>query len=156
MITLSQAVLQSEEGGWGKKIEIGAGSFTLGLARLGLSFVDLPEEARTVLGAVRGVRVGIYEKRGDSRPSDRRALLEAADTAMSKKAWQRTVTVIDDNEFVVVYVSSDISSRSQIEMCVMVIDGDEMVIVGARGNPEPIITMALEQAQRELPSGPRA
>src|SRR5262245_24367343 len=54
---LRDSVMKSASCKWDEQIEIGVGALTLGLARAGLSFVDLDPEARAILSAVRGAEV---------------------------------------------------------------------------------------------------
>jgi hypothetical protein len=141
---LRQTVLQASGVEWTPNIELGVGGGLLGLARAGLSFVDLPSEARAVLGAVRGAEVGVYRLRG-GRP-DRAGWLEAADRGMAEKGWERIVGVISGQECVAAYLPRDLREGRDVRLCVMVMEGEQLVLVAARGNLDPLFELARSHA----------
>jgi hypothetical protein len=132
------------------EIELGVGGLTFTLARAGSAFVDLPPEARAVLRSVRGADVGVYRLRNPDRVVSGATLLPAADRALGERGWDRLVGVLDGpDKTVAVYVSREPESSRRLKLCVMVLEGPQMVIVAARGNPEPLLELALNQARRE-------
>ncbi len=141
-----QALLKAGDAEWTPTIELGVGGGVLGLARRGLGFADLPPEARAVVNAVRGADVGIYRLTKGGR--NRVALLEATDRGMSDRGWERVVGVISGSELVAAYLPRDLKSGRDLRLCVMVLDGEEMVVVGARGNLEPLLKLAETELAR--------
>jgi hypothetical protein len=133
--------------GWAAEIELGVGPLTFGLARGGAQFVDLPQEARTALRAMRGADVGVYKYFGIDRPKTGAELLPAVHEGMAQRGWERLVTVLDDRETVAIYVPEELDSNDHLRLCVLVVNESEMVIVSARGNPEPLIKLALNKAR---------
>lgn len=147
---LREGLLKAGGKGWDAQIELGVGALTFGLARSGAAFLDLPPEAKTVLRSVRGADVGIYRYYGVERPVQGAKFLRAADLTLEERGYERMVGVLNGHETVAVYVPRQIASTRSLRMCVVVANESEMVIVSARGNPEPLITMALERARREI------
>jgi hypothetical protein len=151
---LRDSVMKSTSGNWDEEIEIGVGALTLGLARAGLSFVDVDPEARTVLDAVRGAEVGVYKLRSGRKTMNRSAILAAADKAMDARGWDRVVGVMDGREFVAVFVPKKLSSPRNFKVCVLVLNGGEMVVASARSNLEPLMELAFEHKPWGQFSGP--
>ena len=131
-----------------EKIELGLGFFTVGLARLGTRFVDLPPEARAILGSVNGAECSVYRLQG--RKADVSQVLIEADKAMAKRGCERIVGVIDKEQLVAVYVPRNISSK-KTSLSVLVLTGREMVCATARGDMEAVMQMAFTKAQEQLP-----
>jgi hypothetical protein len=141
---LRQTVLRASGVEWTPNIELGVGGGLLGLARVGLSFADLPSEARAVLSSVRSADVGIYHLR--ERCPDRSALLAATDRGMAEKGWERVVGVISGRELVATYLPRELRSSRDVRLCVMVLEGEQLVIVSARGNLEPLFELVRSHA----------
>lgn len=122
-----------------REIEFSVGPVLLGLGRTLVSFVDdVPPEARLALSAVRHASVGIYKFKHRPDAAQRLAMLEAAAAEMADHNWQRVVTVSDGNDLVMIYVPAELVAGGEIDLCLAVCDGEEMVIVSARIDPEPI------------------
>ena len=68
-------------------------------------------------------------------------MLGAADSAMNRRGWDRVVGVLDGEDMVAVYVSSKTTSCRLLECCVVVFDGEQMVVASARGNLEPLLKL---------------
>ena len=147
---LRDSVQQATGEAWMSEIELGVGALTLGLARAGGLVFELPPEARAVLRSVRGADVGVYRLRHPDRMVSGATVLPAADRALDKHGWDRLVGVIDGpHKTVAIYVSREPEWTRRLKLCVVVVDGSQMVIVSARGNPGPLIELALAQAQRD-------
>ena len=140
---LRNSVLQSSAVEWSPTIEVNVGGGTFGLARAGLAFLELPAEARAVLRAVRGAEVGVYQLvKGNL---DRADLLNSTDRDMSARGWERVVGVLSGRELVAVYMPGNLGSGRDVRLSVMVLDGEELVVVGARANLEPLLKLAQAQ-----------
>ncbi|MGH7994462.1 MAG: hypothetical protein ACREDQ_13150, partial [Limisphaerales bacterium] len=129
---------------WRQRIALNAGYFTLGAARAGLSFVKLEPGARAAVQSVRSAGVGIYQL-ASGTPPDRAVMLADADSAMTARGWARVVGVMEGKKLVAIYLPGKNVSVHHLKCCVMVFDGKEMVLVSVQGNPEPLITYALNQ-----------
>lgn len=137
---------------WNSEIELGVGALTMGVARAGGLVVELPPEARAVLRSVRGADVGVYRLRHPDRVVTGATVLPAADRALIDRGWDRLLGVIDGRDkTVAIYVSREPEWSRRMKLCLVVVDGPQMVLVAARGNPEPLLKLALAQAQADLP-----
>jgi hypothetical protein len=130
---------------WRRTIALNIGGFTFGAARAGLGLVNLQEEARVALQMVRACEVGIYRAAEDA-PTDRAAMLTAADEAMQRRGWERVVGVIKDDILVAVYMPAQPTAPSRMKCAVMVCEGRQMVLASARANLDPAINFALARA----------
>ena len=106
--------------------------------KLGARFVELPPEAKTLLGSVHGVECSVYQLQSNS--ADHAKLLIEADKAMSKRKCDRIVGVIDDNQLVAIYAPRDQSTRN-MTFSVMVLTGHELVCATARGDLDPVLQL---------------
>jgi hypothetical protein len=144
---LRDGLMKPASADWEENIEVGVGALTLGVARAGLSFVDLPPEARAALDAARGAEVGVYRLHNNGKRVNRAAMLAQADKAMDKAGWDRMVTVMNDHELVVIYVPDTMGSIRNIKVCVVVFDGQQLVLASARSNVEPLLNLALNRPE---------
>ena len=144
---LRDSVMKSAAAQWDEKIEIGVGPITLYLARAGLAFVDLDPEARTALHAVRGAEVGVYKLREGHEQLKRAVILSAADKAMGRRGWDRIVGVVNEGEFVAIYVRHDARSTRNVRVCLLTLNGEGMVVASARSNLEPLMEMAFKRVE---------
>jgi len=129
-------------------IEIGVGPLTLHLARAALAFVDLEPDARTALQIVRGAEVGVYKLRCEQGRLNYAAILSAADKTMAGRGWDRVVGVMNRPALVAVYVPAQLRSARNMKVCLVVVNGRELVVASARSNLEPLLEMAWNHAQR--------
>jgi len=131
---------------WHRTIALNIGGLTFGVARAGLSFVKMEDEARVALQTIQGCEVGIYQTMADTEDADRGAMLAAADAAMLRRGWERVVGVIDDGNLVAVYMPSKPEATSRMKCAVMVCEGRQMIVASTRANLDPAIQFALAKA----------
>jgi hypothetical protein len=129
-----------------RKVELSVGRLTLSLARAGLSFADLDPVARTAINTVQGAEVGVYELGRHELPLHYGGVLEAADKVMAVRGLERVVGVTSHTEVVGVYVPA-VLPRGRLRVCVLVLDGKQLVVASVRGNVEPLLALAMRQAQ---------
>jgi hypothetical protein len=142
---LRDGLIKSSGVEWRQQIAVNAGYLTLGAVRAGLSCVKLDPAVRAALQSVRTAGVGVYQLPSGTPPPDRAAMLVGADLAMTARGWERVVGVMDGKDLVAVYLPGKNVSVHHLKCCVLVFDGKEMVLVSAQGNPEPLLTYALNQ-----------
>ena len=142
---LRNSLIKSSGVEWRQRIALHAGGLTLSAVRAGLSFVQFDAGARATLQAVRGAEVGVYQLPSGTKPPDRAAMLAAADGAMTARGWDRVVGVMDGQDLVTVYVPDKTASARRMKCCLMVFDGQEMVMASARADLEPLLKYALTQ-----------
>jgi len=144
---LRNGVMQTAGAQWDKEIEIGVGTLTLDLVRVGLAFVDLEPEARAAVRTVRSADVGVYKLQHSANQLDHRALLTAADQAMTKRGWDRVVAVVNERELVAIYVPDSVRSARNVKVCLVTLNNREMVVVSARSNLEPLMEIACNRPE---------
>jgi hypothetical protein len=142
---LRNSLIKSSGVEWRQQIALSAGGLPLCAIRAGLSFVRLDDGARAALQSVRGAEVGIYQLPSGAKSPERAALLAAADAAMMARGWDRVVGVMDGQDLVAVYLPGKIASSRRMKCCLMVFDGQEMVVVSARANLEPFLKYVFAQ-----------
>ena len=145
---LRDCVMKGAPAEWEEEIEIGFGPLTLNLARAGLAFVDLEPEARSALHAVRSAEVGVYKLRSGHQQLNLAAMLSAADKTMAGRGWDRVVGVMDRRELVAIYVPAQVRSTRNVRVCLLTVDGQELVVASARSNLEPLMALAWKRAGR--------
>ena len=142
---LRNGLIRSSGVEWRQRIAVNAGYFTLGAVRAGLSRIKLDPGAQAALQSVQSAGVGVYQLAPGAPPPDRAAMLAAADSAMSARGWERVTGVMDGKDLVAIYLPGRNISIHRLKCCLLVFDGKEMVLVSARGNPEPLVTCVLDQ-----------
>jgi hypothetical protein len=51
---------------------------------------------------------------------------------MQRRGWSRLVGVTEDSETVMIYTSNDVDPGSGIELCLAVLDGNDLVVVSTK------------------------
>ena len=143
---LRNGLIKSSGVEWRQRIALNAGHLTLGAVRAGLSFVKLDPGARAAVQSIRSAGVGIYQLASETTPPDRAVMLDAADSAMTARGWERVVGVLDGKDLVAIYVPEKNISVHHLKCCVLVFDGKELVLVSVQGNPEPLVQYAFAQS----------
>ena len=142
---LRDSVMKTVSAKQEKQIEIGVGPLTLNLARAGLSFVDLEPEVRKALHVVRSAEVGVYKLRNERQRLNHAAMLSAADKTMTDRGWDRVVGVMNRRELVAIYVPAQARSARNLKVCLLTLNGQEMVVASARSNVEALAEIALNR-----------
>jgi len=130
------------DGRWNKKIAVNVGFFTTSLARVGSRFFKMPPEPRAALDSIRGAEVGIYKLEESAGWVDPNAILARADKAMSARRWDRVVGVSHEHELVAVSLPHRGLSPEHMRCCVLVLQGNNLVVAGASGNLDPLLELA--------------
>lgn len=140
---LNATVIEAVGGDWQPNIQVRVGPVLFTLARLVTAFVpDVPPEARRVLRAVRSAEVSIHHLAGAGGRVNRNSLLAKADARMTARNWERVVGVVDGDTVVGVYTAAGEVSARDLRVCVLVLDGEELVTVSARGDVEQLAELA--------------
>ena len=145
---LQRSIIKSAGGQWDKKIAVRVGWCTMAFVRNGLRFIPLDPEPRAAIEALRGVEVGVYNQAPGARCIDPGAMFSVTDKAMSRSGWTRAVGVANENEFVAVYLPSKGISPGNMKCRVIVLHGETLVVVSARGNLKPLIQIARSHLDR--------
>lgn len=134
-----------------KRVVVNVGGMTIGLARIICGFIDLPEEARTGIGAARAAEVGVYQIENSIPVHDRGVIVQKADQAMRKRGWERIVGVAKDQELVAVYIPQKGFSEKKVRCCVLVVHDRELVVAAARANASGVLELVRKQMGQEHP-----
>src|SRR5688572_5558648 len=132
-----------------EKIELGVGFFTVGLAKLGARFVELPPEVRGILGSVDGVECSVYELRGPA--SNFAEVLSQADERMDERGLDRVVGLLEREQLIAVYVPRKMKSHRDMSISVMVLTKSELICASARGDLDSVMQLAITKAQEQFP-----
>ncbi len=147
---LRRQVMSTNQSDWKTVVQFSMGSATLTSIRSCLHLVRTDEfaQVRQALATVHSASVGVYELRGGLTATADRMSIDKTDTAMQERGWTRVVAVIDGNETVLIYLPEDTDEPNEI--CLAVQDGEELVIVSARINPEALVELIEEHAGDDL------
>jgi hypothetical protein len=143
--TLRESALGSASVPWNHRINVHVGFFTTGLVRLGSHFFKMPAEAQAGIDSIRGAEVGVYNLQGTAGLVDAGKILARADKAMSARRWDRVVGVTHEHELVAVYVPRGGVSSARMRCCVLVLEGDRLIVAGASGNLDRVIEIAQQR-----------
>ena len=140
---LNAAVLEAVGGDRQPDVHVRIGPVLFTLARVVTAFIpDVPPEARKALRALRSVEVSIQHLAGADGRVDRASLLTKADARMAARDWERVVGVVDGDTVVGVYTAAGTLSARNLHLAVLVLDGEELITVSARGDVEPLAELA--------------
>lgn len=129
--TLRRSLASASPATLDTRIQFSVGPLLLGATRFGLSLIQNPEldRIRPVLGAVRHASIGVYAAEPASDRTATAVSLEATRAAMESRGWQRLVGVIDDRSTVMIFTRESRFSDGQIDLCLAVRDGGDLVVV---------------------------
>lgn len=138
-----QAVIHASGGGWKPQFELGIGSLGLGLIRASVALAEGGSDARDALRAVRSADVSVHRRFKRVAPRNPAAMLQQIDAAVAPLGWERMVTVIDRGEAVLVFTPSGTTPpTSQVQVCVAVMQSDELIVAAARSDLKPLLDLA--------------
>ena len=148
---LRLAAARASDVRWERTVEFSAGSWLFSLARFGLSFAPIDPDARLALRSVKRAEVAVFEpKPGASAPLNRAAILTETDAVMTRRGWERLIGVVDSEQTVAVYVPSRIGRDQQLDACILVVSPDNLVVVSARTDLDPLLELIGRRDRRGL------
>lgn len=130
-----------EAAAWDARTEVqfSVGPAMIGVARIVTTFIDdVPPEARQVLSGVREASVGVYRLSHQPSQAERAAMMNASAERMTGRGWHRLVAVNDGGSTVMVYTPESWDDADEINLCVAVCNGTELVIVSAASDVAPL------------------
>ncbi|RXK56493.1 hypothetical protein ESB00_11690 [Oleiharenicola lentus] len=147
---LRKEVMTASNSEWNTKVQISAGWCALTTARTILRVVEHEhrDEAQLALAAVRRASVGVYERVGRAGEMSAGRMVTEIDRKMQTRGWSRLVGVMERHETVLVYTSDELETGDKLEICVAVLNGDEMVVVSTKVDAGKL----LELASKHLPA----
>ena len=102
---------------------------------------DIPDEVHHALGAVKEASVGIYELDVNPSAAARSQLVRITDERLGLKGWKRIVAVSESRDTVLVYAPTDIGESDDVQFCVAVSDGKDLVVVSATASLEGLMKL---------------
>lgn len=123
-------------------MEISVGGVATFLARSGLKFIDLDPHARAVIESVRSAEVGVYRLDFGRGKLSRAAIMEAADSVLLDRGWDRLVRVSQDGTLIAFYVSARPRSADAVNICGFVLNGRQLIVLSARSKLQPVLDLA--------------
>jgi hypothetical protein len=140
---LSATCQEAAGGDWQPNIQIPTGPILLPLVRMLAAFVpDVPAEARAALRAIRSAEVSIHHLERQGRGQPRFNLLERVDARLEGRGLERVVGVVEGDQVVGVYAPAGAPTARHQHVAVMVLDGDELITLGAQVDVEQLAELA--------------
>lgn len=131
-----------------KRIEVGVGWMTLGLARAGLSMVQLDPRAVLALDALRSADISVCQLARNGNAFSCGSVLNETDSLMTGQNWDRLVTVLDREQLVAIYVPQQSrSSSTDLKVCLVVLNQRQLVIASARSDLEPLLKLGFAESR---------
>ncbi len=152
---VARSVIQAAHpNGWERQVEFGVGRLPAFLARTALLPFDLEPEARAAVRSFRYADIGVYHRVPDANPRTADAtLLTSLRDRMQAKGWVPAVTVLEDEQMVLVFLPDNADFRSILEGCVVVLDDTQMVLVSGAVDPRPLVELAMRHLDLDRPHG---
>jgi hypothetical protein len=144
---LQAAVLRDLDGSWHKKITLRAGFFATSAIRIGSKPFKLNPEACAAIESIRGAEVAIYNLESESRRADYASILIHADKVMSARSWERIAGVSKDGKLVAIFAPRAASGTS-LRVCVLVVDGPNLVIAAGKAEMKPLFELAMKRVTK--------
>jgi hypothetical protein len=102
-------------------------------------FTTLDADAKLGLQALRRADVSVQQLAAQLEPAERPQLMAALDRQMDRQGWERTVTVLERDQTVVIYVRRTADSADELSVALWVLQGTELIAVAARCDLAPVM-----------------
>jgi hypothetical protein len=150
---LRQTVFAAAPGQWDRQFELGVGRIPVALARAGaLRFIpDLDPIARAGIRSLERGDVGVYRRvTGPSSMGLSDGTLGKARETMARRGWEPLVMVQDGDQSVAVFLPSGTSHADRLDVCVLVVDHEQLVLVSGSIQTAPLFEVLLPKIQEAL------
>ena len=148
---LRREVMSATHSSWNTKIQLSIGHVSLTAIRTIVAFVPkMDDRAKLALRAIHGASVGIYDLKGSAGTMEISRLLREADVAMARRGYARMVAVRDHGETVLLYAPAEISSEADVDLCIAVVNGPQLVVVSTNVDAMLLADLARQQAGPEI------
>lgn len=133
-VALREQVMRATDARWHTQVQMSLGNATINAVNFGLHFVRTKNGADVcnVLAAVKRVSVGIYECKPSSSRGWPEQFLADTDRVMQKRGWSRLISVVGENNSVLIYVPQDRNGEETMEVCLAGVSRHELVVATAR------------------------
>lgn len=146
---LRRLALSHLSGDWHKQVELRVGGAICSVGQFAAAIAGAPAEAQVALGCLDSAEVSVHHC-DSSAAGDASAgpLLAAAVTEMRERGWDPVVTVRDHGDTVAVFTRDD--GIEHLRVCVLVLDGRDLVIATCRARPAPLLKLFSDRAAQQL------
>lgn len=145
---LNRAVMAAAPGDWDRQWIVGVGRLPSGLAKAALAWVEMPPEARAAVQAFESADVAIYRRQGSSKGMASAEPLTAAAIQLARQGWEPLVRVQDGGQQVLFFTRPPGFHETRLRVCGLVIDDDQLVLVSATADLEPLMDLAATHLPR--------
>lgn len=129
-VALRDALCAASEDAWQPQVQGRAVGPLLAAVRLAARCASVPPEARLALDAVRSADVAVLQLRpGHAVPAPAGMLAQAR--AAAEPGWAPTVTVVDGEDLVAVFLRDDAGDGSEAIACRVVVMADGHLVIGS-------------------------
>jgi len=140
--TVRQAVIEASGKGWKPQFRVGVGPLSLGLLRATLCFTGIDPEAAAALQALHAADVSLDRRFKHVPQAPSATWLSKADARLQPLGWQRTITVVERDHTVLVYFPTAERPTKDLEVCVVVLEPDQLIVASARSDLQPLLDLA--------------
>jgi hypothetical protein len=149
---LRGSLIGATDGRWETRCQLSVGAVTLGAVRQALSFINDPDidKAQAALRTVRRASVGVYALSQPVEAGPRARAFADADLAMRRRGWTRVVGVTDKNDLVLIYTDAKAGGGSELNLCIGVISGKDLVVVSTRVDADELQQFIRQQMPDEF------
>lgn len=132
------------------QVQFSVGPGLISVGRMAAMCIDeIPAEAHHALKAIKHASVGVYELDHNPSRQERIDMMKAADDRLSQRGWTRMVVVANGSETVMIYTPEVWNNEDEIQVCIAVCDGRDLVVVSAEAKTAPL----MELVKPHLPVG---
>lgn len=132
------------------QVQLSVGPGLISIGRMAAMCIDeIPAEAHHALKAVKNASVGVYQLDRSPSRQERVDMVKAADRRLADRGWTRMVIVANDSETVMIYTPENWNDEDEIQVCIAVCDGRDLVVVSAEAKTAPL----MELVKPHLPVG---
>jgi hypothetical protein len=143
---LQTAMVQSTSVDMERQMQFSIGPGILSLGTLAMHFIaDVPPPARQGMLAVRSASVGVYQTDTMTCRTDRSQMLTLADARLAERGWARVVTVMENDDLVLIYSPIVWDESDDVRFCVAVWSERELIIVSMTAETEPLRKLVAAQ-----------
>jgi hypothetical protein len=134
---------------WNETVELNIGPWTTRFLRTGLSFLDLPTEARSAASALNEIQFGVYKLAQGKGACDISQFLEITDDAMNQRGLTRLLGVLHRRHGVAVYVSDGGCDQHRMEASILIVDQRQIILGSGRLELDKLTPLLTEKLNHE-------
>lgn len=149
---LRRAALSELPGDWKRLVEVRGGGVLCSAGQFAATLAGAPLEVVAALDCVNSVEVSVHQRtrgsggiRGDATAAN---LLEVTSARMAARGWDPLVQARSRDSTVAVFLAPT-NMQEKVRLCVLVHDGDQLVVVACDGRLEPLLRILEARSLRD-------